>query len=77
MPSVKVNVIMLAVGSFLLGAVCGIFIYNSTWGFGDTLIRLSDSFDANSYAIVYGVIGTIGALLVIFGVLNLFWKKKQ
>lgn len=75
MPSMKTNVIMLAVGAFLLGAVLGILVYDSTWGLGDTLIKLSDSFDANSYALVYGIIGTIGALLVIIGVLNLFWKK--
>jgi hypothetical protein len=75
MPSVKINVILLAVGSFLLGAVCGVLVYDSTWGFEDTLIRLSDSFDAQSYAPIYGIIGAIGALLVIIGVLNLFWKK--
>jgi hypothetical protein len=66
---------MLAVGSFLLGAVLGVMVYDSTWGFGDTLIKLSDSYDANAYAPVYGIIGAIGTLLVIVGVLNLFWKK--
>lgn len=75
MSSMKINVILLAVGSFLLGAVCGVLIYDSTWGFGDTLFKLSDSFDANAYAPVYGIISAIGTLLIIIGVLNLFWKK--
>jgi hypothetical protein len=77
MPSMKVNVIMLAVGCFLLGAVFGVLVYDSTWGFGDTLIRISDSYDAQSYAIVYGVISAIATLLILYGVINLFYKEKQ
>jgi hypothetical protein len=77
MPSMKINVIMLAVGCFLLGAVFGVLVYDSYWGFGDTLIRISDSYDSQSYAIVYGVLSSIATLLIIYGVINLFWKKKQ
>ena len=61
----------------MLGAVGGVLIYDSTWGFGDTLIRLTDSFDINDYAPVYGIINFIGVLLVIISIRNLFWKKKQ
>ncbi len=75
MPSMKINVILLAVGSFLLGASWGVIVFTSTWGFGDTLFNLSTSLDATSFNLLYGLLNFIGVLLVLVGVLNLFWKK--
>jgi hypothetical protein len=75
MPSMKINVIMLAVGSFLLGAAWGVIIFTSTWGFGDTLFNPSTSLDVTSFNLIYGCLTFIGVLLIVIGVLNLFWKK--
>src|SRR3972149_1930938 len=43
-PSMRINVILAALGSFLLGATGGILIYDSYWGLNDILFKRSISF---------------------------------
>jgi len=53
-------------------------IYDSYWGLND-FYKLSISFNINSMygAPFYALLGTIGAVLLLVGCINIFLKKSQ
>lgn len=77
MPSMRINVILVAVGSFLFGSTGGILVYDSYWGLNDFLFKPSISFNVNSNygAPFYALVGAIGTVLLFVGCRNIFWKK--
>jgi hypothetical protein len=79
MPSMRINVVMLALGCFLLGAVWGILIYEVTWYFNNYSFKPSSSILAVNSTIggfLFGLISGVGAVLLVFGIRNIFWKNK-
>ena len=54
-----------------------VLIYDSYWGLNDFLYKPSISFNINSMygAPFYALLGTIGAVLLLVGCINIFIKK--
>jgi hypothetical protein len=77
MVSMKINVILIALGSFLFGADWGILIYDSYWGFGDLLYKPSVSLNVTSTvgAPFYALFGAIGVVLLFVGCRNVLLKR--
>ncbi len=77
MPSLRISVILVALGSFLLGVTWGILIYDSYWGLNEILYKPSISLNVNSTygAPFYALIGAIGAVLLIVSLRNILWRK--
>ena len=79
MPSMRINVVMLALGCFLLGAVWGTLTYEVTWYFNNYSFKPSSSILAVNSSIgglLFAIVGAVGALLAVFGLRNILWKSK-
>ena len=75
--SMRASVILVALGSFLLGVTGGILVYNSDWGLNDVLFKPSISLNINSLygALLFGFFGFIGIVFLIIGLKNILWTK--
>jgi len=76
--SMRINIILVALGSFLLGATAGILVYDSYWGLNDVLFKPSISLNINSLngALLFGFFGFIGILFLVIGLKNILWTKR-
>jgi hypothetical protein len=75
--SMRTSVILVALGSFLLGVTGGILVYDSYWGLNDVLFKPSNSLNINSFngALLFGFFGAIGAVFLVIGLKNVLWTK--
>jgi hypothetical protein len=75
--SMRTNVILVALGSFLLGVTGGILVYDSYWGLNDVLFKPSISLNINSLngAILFGFFGFVGIVFLVIGLKNMLWAK--
>jgi hypothetical protein len=75
--SMRTNVILVALGSFLLGVTGGILVYDSYWGLNDVLFKPSISLNINSFygALLFGFFGAIGMVFLVIGLKNILWTK--
>jgi hypothetical protein len=72
--SMRTSVILVALGSFLLG---GILVYDGYWGLNDVLFKPSISLNINSLngALLFGFFGAIGVIFLVIGLKNVLWTK--
>jgi hypothetical protein len=75
--SMRTNVILVALGSFLLGVTGGILVYDSYWGLNDVLFKPSISLNINSLngALLFGFSGCVGIVFLVVGLKNILWTK--
>ncbi len=75
--SPRTSLILVALGSFLLGAAGGIAFYDSYWGFNDILFRPSVNLSIHS---LYGALflefsGFAGGILLVIGLSSILRRK--
>jgi hypothetical protein len=75
--SMRTSVILVALGSFLLGVTGGILVYDGYWGLNDVLFKPSISLNINSLngALLFGFFGAIGVIFLVIGLKNVLWTK--
>ncbi len=75
--SYRTSVILVALGSFFIGAVSGIMFYDSYWGVNDFLARPSISLNINSLygALFFISFGVVGVIFLAVGLKNILRRR--